>query len=86
MRVTHRKGAVDQRETSHCRKGPRELHGRNNLTKRRFPKRAKSPTVEAIPPSARCVLTGTQPNGTAFPAGEDRTCSNWTSSTKVRLW
>jgi hypothetical protein len=26
------------------------------------------------------MLTGSQPNGTAFPAGEDRTCSNWTSS------
>lgn len=26
------------------------------------------------------VLTGSQPDGTAFPEGEDRTCSNWTSS------
>lgn len=26
------------------------------------------------------VLTGTQADGTAFPAGEDRTCGNWTSS------
>ncbi|MEY4642440.1 MAG: hypothetical protein RLZZ227_2434, partial [Pseudomonadota bacterium] len=26
------------------------------------------------------ALTGTQLDGTAFPAGEDRTCSNWTSS------
>ena len=26
------------------------------------------------------ILTGTQPDGTAFPAGEDRTCKNWTSS------
>ena len=25
------------------------------------------------------ILTGTQSDGTAFPAGEDRTCSNWTS-------
>ena len=25
------------------------------------------------------ILTGSQPDGTAFPAGEDRTCSNWTS-------
>jgi len=24
------------------------------------------------------ILTGTQPDGTAFPAGEDRTCGNWT--------
>jgi hypothetical protein len=27
------------------------------------------------------VLTGTQLDGTAFPAGEDKTCNNWTSST-----
>lgn len=27
------------------------------------------------------VLTGTQLDGTAYPAGEDRTCNNWTSST-----
>lgn len=26
------------------------------------------------------ALTGTRIDGTAFPAGEDRTCSNWTSS------
>lgn len=26
------------------------------------------------------ILTGSQADGTAFPAGEDRTCRNWTSS------
>jgi hypothetical protein len=26
------------------------------------------------------VLTGSQPDGRAFPAGEDRTCGNWTKS------
>lgn len=26
------------------------------------------------------ILTGTQIDGTAFPAGEDRTCNNWTSN------
>ena len=26
------------------------------------------------------ILTGSQMDGTAFPPGEDRTCSNWTSS------
>jgi len=26
------------------------------------------------------ILTGTQADGTAFPPGEDRTCSNWTSN------
>jgi hypothetical protein len=26
------------------------------------------------------MLTGSQHEGTAFPAGEDKTCHNWTSS------
>lgn len=32
------------------------------------------------------VLTGTQIDGTAFPAGDDRTCNNWTSSTTGSAW
>lgn len=31
-------------------------------------------------PNRHDILTGTRLDGTAFPAGEDRTCSNWTSS------
>lgn len=31
-------------------------------------------------PNRHDILTGTQPDGTAFPAGDDRTCGNWTSS------
>lgn len=31
-------------------------------------------------PNEHDILTGTRPDGTAFPAGEDRTCSNWTSN------
>ena len=30
-------------------------------------------------PNMHDILTGTQADGTAFPAGEDRTCANWTS-------
>jgi hypothetical protein len=26
------------------------------------------------------VLTGSQPDGRAFPAGDDKTCGNWTKS------
>ena len=33
-------------------------------------------------PNRHDVLTGSQPDGRAFPAGEDRTCRNWTSSTQ----
>jgi hypothetical protein len=33
-------------------------------------------------PNFHDLLTGTQPDGRAFPPGEDRTCHNWTSSTQ----
>jgi hypothetical protein len=33
-------------------------------------------------PNQHDILTGSQPDGTAFSAGEDRTCKNWTSSTE----
>ena len=38
-------------------------------------------------PNRHDVLTGSQPDGTAFPAGEDMTCGNWTSSSagKARI-
>lgn len=31
-------------------------------------------------PNQHDILTGSQPDGTAFPPGEDRTCGNWTRS------
>lgn len=31
-------------------------------------------------PNRHDILTGSQLDGTAYPAGEDHTCSNWTSS------
>jgi hypothetical protein len=58
-----------------------ELHGPNNLTKQT----ALSEKGEVIngrgdTPNRHDVLTGSQPDGTAFAAGDDRTCKNWTSS------
>jgi len=32
------------------------------------------------------ILTGTRLDGTAFPPGEDRTCSNWTSNSEGSAW
>ena len=32
-------------------------------------------------PNRHDVLTGSKPDGTAFPAGDDMTCANWTSGT-----
>lgn len=31
-------------------------------------------------PNHHDMLTGSKPDGTAYPVGEDRTCKNWTSS------
>jgi hypothetical protein len=31
-------------------------------------------------PNQHDILTGSQPDGTAFASGDDRTCSNWTSN------
>ena len=61
-----------------------DLHGPGNkmsfdtqLTERGF----KLPGV-GWTPNVHDVLTGSDPQGRAFPAGEDRTCGNWTSSTR----
>ncbi|MFN7130325.1 MAG: hypothetical protein ACK4OJ_14810 [Brevundimonas sp.] len=59
-----------------------ELHGANNLTKQT----ALSEKGDVIngrgdTPNRHDVLTGSQPDGTAFSGADDRTCKNWTSST-----
>jgi hypothetical protein len=59
-----------------------DLHGAgNNLTKQT----ALSEKGEVIngrgdQPNRHDILTGSQPDGTAFSGGEDRTCGNWTKS------
>jgi hypothetical protein len=59
-----------------------ELHSdKNNLTK----ETALTEKGEVVPgrgdtPNKHDILTGSQPDGTAFPAGNDTTCKNWTSS------
>jgi hypothetical protein len=60
-----------------------ELHGANNLTKQT----ALSEKGDVIngrgdTPNRHDVLTGSQPDGTAFASADDRTCKNWTSSTQ----
>ena len=57
------------------------LHGENNLTKQT----ALTETGEVVKgrgdsPNMHDILTGSQPDGTAFGEGEDRTCGNWTKS------
>jgi hypothetical protein len=57
------------------------LHGANDLTKQT----ALSEKGEVINgrgdnPNRHDILTGSQPDGTAFAGTDDRTCKNWTSS------
>ena len=69
------KGAVIAKDVA-------DLHGSaNSLTKQT----ALSEKGEVVKgrgdsPNEHDILTGSQPDGTAFAAGEDRTCGNWTRS------
>ena len=57
------------------------LHGENNLAKETaLDENGAQVNGRGDTPNRHDILTGSQPDGTAFPAGEDRTCSNWTSS------
>ena len=60
-----------------------ELHGNNNLTKQTaLTEKGEVNNGIGDTPNRHDVLTGSQPDGTAFAAGQDRTCKNWTSSTQ----
>ena len=58
-----------------------ELHAKNNLNKQT----ALTEKGDPVPgrgdsPNMHDILTGTQPDGRAFPADKDTTCGNWTRS------
>jgi hypothetical protein len=58
-----------------------ELHGTNNLTKQTaLTEKGEVVNGRGDTPNKHDVLTGSQPDGTAFAAGEDKTCGNWTKS------
>jgi len=60
-----------------------ELHGNNHLTKQTaLTERGDVVNGRGDNPNKHDALTGTQPDGQAFPPGEDKTCRNWTSSTQ----
>jgi len=57
-----------------------ELHGTNNLTKQTaLNERGAVVNGRGDTPNTHDILTGSRPDGTAFPSGEDMTCRNWTS-------
>jgi hypothetical protein len=60
-----------------------DLHSANNKLNKENSLSEKGDMINARgdTPNRHDILTGSQADGTAFAAGEDRTCNNWTSST-----
>jgi len=60
-----------------------DLHGSNNLTKQTaLTEKGEVNNGRGDQPNRHDILTGSQPDGTAYPADKDMTCKNWTSSTQ----
>ena len=58
-----------------------QLHGDNQIDKSSaLTERGEVVNGRGDQPNRHDMLTGSQPDGTAFAAGEDRTCGNWTKS------
>jgi hypothetical protein len=58
-----------------------ELHGKNNISKETaLTEKGDVVNGRGDRPNMHDILTGSRPDGTAFAAGEDRTCGNWTKS------
>ncbi len=58
-----------------------DLHGTNNLTKQTaLDEKGEVISGRGDQPNRHDILTGSQPDGTAFAGSEDRTCGNWTKS------
>jgi hypothetical protein len=58
-----------------------ELHGENNLNKQTaLTEKGEVVKGRGDTPNMHDILTGSNPDGTAFGADADRTCANWTSS------
>jgi hypothetical protein len=60
-----------------------ELHGTNNLTKQTaLNEKGEVNNGRGDTPNRHDILTGSQPDGTAFAGSDDRTCKNYTSGTQ----
>jgi hypothetical protein len=60
-----------------------DLHSENNQLSKDNSLNEKGEVVAGrgdTPANRHDILTGSQADGTAFPAGEDMTCQNWTSN------
>ena len=60
-----------------------DLHGQNNITKQTaLTEKGEVVNGRGDTPNMHDILTGSQPDGTAFAGAEDRTCGNWAKSTQ----
>jgi hypothetical protein len=61
-----------------------DLHSANNNLNKQTALNEKGDPINGRgdQPNQHDILTGTQPDGTAFTISDDRTCKNWTSSTQ----
>jgi hypothetical protein len=59
-----------------------ELHGAGSKVDKTMAVTERLDSVNGVgdTPNAHDILTGSRPDGTAFPSGDDLTCGNWTSS------
>ena len=71
------KGTVVATNVDDLHSANNKLSAENSISERGF-------TIPGVgfAPNRHDVLTGSQADGRAFAAGEDRTCKNWTSSTQ----
>lgn len=73
---TNAKGVVVARDVA-------DLHAATALTKQSaLNEKGEIVNGRGDQPNRHDILTGSQPDGTAFAAGQDKTCKNWTSSTQ----
>lgn len=63
-----------------------ELHGGDNRISKEKAATERLDPVNGVgdTPNKHDILTGSQPDGTAFAGNDDRTCGNWTSSDEGR--
>jgi len=61
-----------------------DLHGAGNKISKQSALNEKGEPINGRgdTPNRHDILTGSQPDGRAFPAGDDRTCGNWSKSTQ----
>jgi hypothetical protein len=85
MRATGSEGPWTNAKGDVVAKDVADLHGPNALTKQSaLNEKGEVINGRGDQPNRHDILTGSQPDGTAFAAGDDKTCKNWTSSTQAR--